>query len=98
MNDEAVEQLLKAELLDPERESVHILLAEALRRRGRYESACQHYQRAFGYKRRYLIPFRCAGCGQTTIKWTARCPTCGIWNGYVIDHGHREHAVTASVR
>lgn len=98
MNDEAVEQLLKAELLDPERESVHILLAEALRRRGRYESACQHYQRAFGYKRRYLIPFRCSGCGQSTIKWTARCPGCGTWNGYVIDHGHREHAVTASVR
>ncbi len=98
MNDEAVEQLLKAELLDPERESLHILLAEALRRRGRYESACQHYQRAFGYKRRYLIPFRCSGCGQTTIKWTARCPNCGTWNGYAIDHGHREHAVTASVR
>ncbi len=98
MNDEAVEQLLKAEMLDPERESVHILLAEALRRRGRYESACQHYQRAFGYKRRYLIPFRCKGCGQSTIKWTARCPSCGIWNGYAIEHGHREHAIAATVR
>ena len=98
MNDEAVEQLLKAELLDPERESAHILIAEALRRRGRYESACQHYQRAYGYKRRYLIPFRCTPCGQTTIKWAARCPTCGAWNGFAIDHGHREHAVSASVR
>ena len=98
MNDEAVEQLLKAETLDPERESVHILLAEALRRRGRYESACQHYQRAFGYKRRYLIPFRCSGCGQTTIKWTARCPACGAWNQFAIDHGRREHAIAASVR
>lgn len=98
MNDEAVEQLLKAESLEPERQSVHILLAEALRRRGRYESACQHYQRAFGYKRRYLIPFRCTACGTSTIKWTARCPACGIWNGYAIDHGHREFAVTASVR
>ncbi len=98
MNDEAVEQLLKAEMLDPERESVNILLAEALRRRGRYESACQHYQRAYGYKRRFLIPFRCTGCGQTTIKWTSRCPNCGIWNGFAIAHGHREHAVTASVR
>lgn len=98
MNDEAVEHLLKAEHLDPERESLHILLAEAFRRRGRYESACQHYQRAFGYKRRYLIPFRCTACGTSTIKWTARCPACGIWNGYAIDHGHREFAVTASVR
>src|SRR4030042_701218 len=59
MNDEALEQLLKAELLDPAGESVNILLAEALRRRGRYESACQHYKRAFGYKRRLLIPFSC---------------------------------------
>ncbi len=98
MNDEAVEQLLKAELLDPERESVNILLAEALRRRGRYESACQHYQRALGYKRRYLIPFRCTGCGQTTIKWAARCSSCGIWNGYAISHGHREHAIPATAR
>jgi predicted Zn-dependent protease len=98
MNDEAVEQLLKAEQLDPERESVNILLAEAFRRRGRYESACQHYQRAFGYKRRYLIPFRCGGCGQTTIKWTARCPSCGAWNAYAIDHGRKEHAIPATVR
>jgi tetratricopeptide (TPR) repeat protein len=51
MNEEALEQLLKAEMLDPECESVNVLLAEALRRRGRYESACQHYQRAFGYNR-----------------------------------------------
>ncbi|MCL5884737.1 MAG: tetratricopeptide repeat protein [Deltaproteobacteria bacterium] len=98
MNDEAVEQFLKAELLDPERESLHILLAEAFRRRGRYESACQHYQRAFGYKRRYLVPFRCAECGTSTIKWTARCPSCGVWNGFAIDHGRREYAVAASVR
>jgi predicted Zn-dependent protease len=98
MNDEAVEQLLKAESLEPERESVHILLAEALRRRGRYESACQHYQSAFGYKRRYLIPFRCSGCGKATIKWGARCPECGGWNSYSIDHGHREYIIPASMR
>ena len=98
MNDEAVEQLLKAESLEPERESVNILLAEALRRRGRYESACQHYQRAFGYKRRYLIPFRCAKCGKATIKWSSRCPDCGAWNAYSIDHGRREYAAPASIR
>jgi len=34
MIDEGLEQLLKAETLDPERESVNILLAEAFRRRG----------------------------------------------------------------
>jgi predicted Zn-dependent protease len=98
MNDEAMDQLLKAELIDPERESLHILLAEAFRRRGRFESACQHYQRAYGYKRRYLVPFRCTACGTSTIKWTARCPACDVWNGYSIDHGRREFAITASVR
>jgi predicted Zn-dependent protease len=98
MNDEALEQLLKAESLEPERESVNILLAEALRRRGRYESACQHYQRAFGYKRRYLIPFRCSKCGKATIKWVARCPDCGAWNAYAIDHGRREYAAPATIR
>ncbi len=98
MNDEALEQLLKAEQIEPERESVQILLAEAFRRRGRYESACHHYQRAFGYKRRYLIPFRCASCDRTTIKWSARCPSCGAWNAFAIEHGRREHAIPASVR
>jgi predicted Zn-dependent protease len=98
MIDEGLEQLLKGETLDPERESVNILLAEAFRRRGRYESASQHYQRAFGYKRRYLIPFRCTSCGSSTIKWTARCPSCGTWNGYTIDHGSREYAVSATSR
>jgi len=98
MIDEGVEQLLKAETLDTERESVHILLAEAFRRRGRYESACQHYQRAFGYKRRYLIPFRCTACDTSTIKWTPRCPSCGAWNGYAIDHGKREYALNATSR
>jgi len=98
MIDEGLEQLLKGESLDPERESVNILLAEAFRRRGRYESASQHYQRAFGYKRRYLIPFRCTSCSSSTIKWTARCPSCGTWNGYTIDHGHREYSVSATSR
>jgi tetratricopeptide (TPR) repeat protein len=98
MNDEALEQLLKAEHLDPECESVNVLLAEALRRRGRYETACHHYQRAFGYKRRYLIPFRCTGCGQTTIKWAPRCSSCGVWNEYAIFHGHPEHAIPATAR
>lgn len=98
MNDQAVEHFLKAEALEPERESLQILLAEAFRRRGRYESACQHYQRAFGYKRRYLIPFRCACCGTLTIKWSARCPACGAWDSFAIDHGRREYAVSASVR
>ncbi len=98
MIDEAMEQLLKAETVDAERGSVHILLAEACRRRGRYESACQHYQRAFGYKRRYLIPFRCTACNVATIKWTPRCPSCGAWNGYAIDHGPREYAIDATSR
>jgi tetratricopeptide (TPR) repeat protein len=98
MIDEALEQLLKAQTLDPDRESVNVLLAEAFRRRGRYESASQHYQRAYGYKRRYLIPFLCQACGSSTIKWTARCPSCGAWNAYAIDHGRREYAITATPR
>ena len=98
MIDEGMEQLLKAETLEPDRESLHILLAEAFRRRSRFESACQHYQRAYGYKRRYLIPFRCVSCGSSTIKWAPRCPDCGGWNGYAIDHGNREYAAPATVR
>ena len=98
MIDEGLEQLLKAETLEPDMESLHILLAEAFRRRSRFESACKHYQRAYGYKRRYLIPFRCSICESSTIKWTHRCPNCGNWNSYVIDHGSSTYAITATVR
>jgi tetratricopeptide (TPR) repeat protein len=98
MNDEGLEQLLKAESLDPERESLLILLAEAYRRRGRFESASQYFQRAIGYKRRFLIPFRCAGCGKATIKWAPRCPSCGAWDSFAIDHGHRDYATPATAR
>ena len=98
MIDEGLEQFLKTETLEPDRESLHILLAEAFRRRSRFESACKHYQRAYGYKRRYLIPFRCNACGSSTIKWTHRCPDCGGWNSYTIDHGNSTYAITATVR
>lgn len=98
MNDAALEQLLRTETLDPECASTQVLLAEALRRRGRYETACQHYQRAIGYKRRYLIPYRCGSCGAGTIKWAARCPDCGAWDRYAIDHGDRKFSVGAAIR
>lgn len=98
MNDEGLEQLLKAESLEPERESLLVLLAEAYRRRGRYESASQYFQRAVGYKRRYLIPFRCSSCGKATIKWSARCPACGAWDCFAIDHGSKDFAVSATAR
>jgi tetratricopeptide (TPR) repeat protein len=98
MNDEGLEQLLKAESLEPERESILILLAEAYRRRGRYDSASQYFQRAIGYKRRFLIPFRCGGCGKATIKWSPRCPACGDWNSYAVDHGGKDYAAPATAR
>lgn len=98
MNDEAVEQLLKAEMIEPDREELQVLLAEAFRRRGRHESASEHYQRAYGYKRRYLIPFRCNRCGKATIKWTSRCPECGAWDSYSLEHRRRDFSVSASVR
>ncbi len=98
MNDEGLEQLLKAESLEPERESLLILLAEAYRRRGRFESASQYFQRAFGYKRRFLIPLRCVTCGKATIKWSPRCPACGSWSTFDIDHGHKDYATPATAR
>jgi len=45
---------------------VNILLAEAFREGRMNSRAC--IQRAFGYKRRYLIPFRCSSWGSSTIK------------------------------
>jgi tetratricopeptide (TPR) repeat protein len=68
MVDEAMEQFLKAQNIDPNNASVHIFLAETYRRRNRLQDAVTEYSKAFAYKRRYLVPFACSGCSETIIQ------------------------------
>jgi len=91
MIDEALEQLLKAENIDSDNSSVHIYLAEAYRRRQRYEDALNEYEKAFAYKKRYLVPFVCRHCGEKLIRWIPLCGNCGKWDTFQIDFGDTRH-------
>lgn len=87
MVDEAMEQFLKAENLDLHNASIHIFLAESYRRRDRLQDAIDEYTKAFAYKRRYLVPFSCQGCGEKVIKWKPYCGKCQEWDRFEIDFG-----------
>jgi tetratricopeptide (TPR) repeat protein len=87
MVDEAMEQFLKAQQIDSDNASVHIFLAETYRRRNRLQDAADEYNKAFAYKRRYLVPFSCSGCSETIIKWKPYCSQCQKWNMFSINFG-----------
>ncbi|NIO16841.1 MAG: tetratricopeptide repeat protein [Deltaproteobacteria bacterium] len=87
MVDEAMEQFLKAQNIEPDNASIHIFLAETYRRRNRFEDAVNEYNKAFAYKRRYLVPFACDGCGDTIIRWKSYCSACQKWDIFRIDYG-----------
>ncbi len=87
MVDEAMEQFLKAESIDGDNAAVHIFLAEAYRRRNRLQESVDEYTKAFAYKRRYLVPFVCSGCGEKIIRWKDYCETCKKWDAFSIDFG-----------
>lgn len=87
MVDEAMEQFLKAQSVDPDNASVHIFLAETYRRRSRPDDAINEYVKAFAYKRRYLVPFACQGCGEKIIRWKSYCSECRRWDTFRIDYG-----------
>ena len=87
MVDEAMEQFLKAENLDADNAAVHIFLAEAYRRRERFQEAIDEYSKAFAYKRRYLVPFVCSGCGEKVIRWKDYCEKCREWDTFHINYG-----------
>ncbi|RMG60758.1 MAG: DUF1049 domain-containing protein [Deltaproteobacteria bacterium] len=91
MVDEALEQFLKAESLDTDNSSVHIFLAEAYKRRNRLTDALNEYEKAFAYKKRYLVPFVCPHCGDRVIRWSPLCEKCGHWDTYRIDFGDTRH-------
>lgn len=82
MVEEALEQLLRVEASGADFPELHYLLAEAYRRRGRYEKSVGEFQKALYYKRKMLIPFVCSNCGKEFTKWSGCCPGCGMCNTF----------------
>lgn len=79
MVDEALEQLQSIESSGLEIPQVHLLLAEAHRRRNRPEEAIGEYQKALGITSRLRLNYVCEPCGAKFAEWVSRCPACGAW-------------------
>lgn len=79
MVDEALEQLQAIESSGLETPQVHMLLAEAHRRRNRPDDAISEYQKALGLTSRLRLSYVCDECQTKAAEWDSRCPACGAW-------------------
>ncbi len=79
MVDEALEQLQAIESSGLETPQVHLLLAEAHRRRNRPDEAISEYQKALGVTNRLRLGYACESCQTKLPEWNSRCPSCAAW-------------------
>ncbi|SDD80282.1 tetratricopeptide repeat protein [Desulfuromonas thiophila] len=84
MVDEALEQIYLVENSAPDFPQIHILLAEAHRRRDRTDEAIEEYQKALGVDNQLNLGYVCDSCGRASREWMSRCPQCGTWGSYSI--------------
>ncbi len=79
MVDEAFEQLHAVESAGVESPQLHLLLAEAQRRRDRIDESIQEYKKALGVNSNLRLGYTCEVCGAESEEWVSRCPRCGTW-------------------
>lgn len=84
MVDEALEQIYMVENSAPDFPQLHILLAEAHRRRERIDEAIDEYQKALGVDNQINLGYVCDTCGNSSSDWNSRCPECGTWGSFSI--------------
>ncbi len=81
MVDEALEQFYAVEGAGVESPQLHLLLAEAHRRRHRIDEAVAEYKKALGVNSRLSLGYVCDACAAPSADWQSRCPECGAWGG-----------------
>ncbi|PLX90589.1 MAG: hypothetical protein C0614_00385 [Desulfuromonas sp.] len=79
MVDEAMDQLQAVESSGVESPQVHLLLAEAYRRRHNLDEAVAEYQKALGVTKQLRLNFACESCAAASSQWQSRCSACGQW-------------------
>jgi lipopolysaccharide biosynthesis regulator YciM len=84
MIEEALDALRYVEAVGVDTHDLHVLLAEAHRRRERYEESVDEFKRALGLGGRVDIPYVCDRCLSDSPVWAARCPSCGSWDSLEI--------------
>ena len=82
MVDEALEQLNAVESSGADFPQLHILLAEAHRRRNRIDASINEYKKALGIDHRLRFSYACEQCGEPASEWLSRCPSCGTWGSF----------------
>jgi len=80
MVDEALEQLQAVESSGVNFRQLHLLLAEAYRRRRSIDDAMAEYQQALEIDSRLNLGFICDVCGAIHAEWNGRCTACGSWD------------------
>ncbi len=84
MVEEAMEHIYAVESSAPDFPQIHLLLAEAHRRRNRIEEAIGEYQKALGVDNQLSLGYVCDNCGKRSLEWASRCAACGTWGSYSI--------------
>lgn len=84
MVDEAMQHLSDLESTGVDFTKLHLLLAEAQRRRNRTDEAIVEYQKALKIDSQLLLGFVCESCGASYTEWHSRCLQCGSWDTLVL--------------
>jgi lipopolysaccharide biosynthesis regulator YciM len=84
MVDEAMQHLTYLETSGVDFTKLHLLLAEAQRRRNNTEEAIEEYQKALSIDGHFLLGFVCEACGARFTEWNSRCPKCKTWDSLVL--------------
>jgi lipopolysaccharide biosynthesis regulator YciM len=84
MVDEALIHLNDLDNGDVEFTTLHLLLAEAQRRRNNFADAINEYQKALHIDVHLSFGYVCESCGAKSSEWQSRCPECHSWDTLVI--------------
>ena len=84
MVDEAMQHLTDLETAGVDFTKLHLLLAEAQRRRNNIEEAVVEYKKALNIDSHLLLGFICENCGAKFSEWHSRCPECKTWDSLIL--------------
>jgi lipopolysaccharide biosynthesis regulator YciM len=84
MVDEAFQHLGDLESSNVEFSKLHLLLAEAQRRRNNTQEAVKEYQKALNIDGHLSLGYFCENCGAKSAEWQSRCPECNSWDSLVL--------------
>lgn len=83
MVDEAYDLLSSLEGPSDQMSDYHKIMANLYLRKQQMDLAVDELKKALGFKKRVVVPYRCAQCQHESSDWSGRCAKCGAWNTFV---------------